>query len=102
FGEGISLIEGGGFLDLRDEVGGHWFAGLVVFRVMLHDLWVRCPVLIELRGELDEVARSLGAAEARILRVGKDSVKSVAEFVEHGGYVVEGEKRGFTGGGLLE
>src|SRR5947208_13318513 len=46
-------------------------------------------VLVDLAGELDEVAGDVGPGEHRIGLVGEEAMQGVAELVEHGGHVVE-------------
>ena len=69
---------------------------------MVEDRRVCRPVLVELRGELDEVARDAGSGEAGIFAVGEHAVQGVAELVEHRGDVVEADQRGLAGGGLRQ
>jgi hypothetical protein len=59
-------------------------------------------VLVELRGELDKVARHLRARQAGILGVGEHAVQRVAELVEHRGHIVEAEQRRLPRRGLGE
>ena len=51
------------------------------------------PVLVKLRGQLDEIARDIGAGDQRIGHVGEEAVQRMAEFVEQRARIVEGEKR---------
>ncbi len=51
------------------------------------------PVLEELRGELDEIARHARPGDQRIGDVGEEAVQRVAELVEEGARVVEAEER---------
>ena len=89
-------------LDLVDQRLRHRLAGLVVLGVVGEHLRVERPVLVELRRELDEVARRVGAGERRILHVREHAVQRVAELVEHRGHVVEAEQRRLAGGRLGE
>src|SRR5438132_3196161 len=57
-------------------------------------------MLVELRRELDEVARR--AAEARIFDRREHRVQRVSEFVKHRRDVAEAEERRLTGGRLCE
>ncbi len=82
--QGIALIKGCGFLDLRREFRRHGRVGLVVAGVMVQDLRVRGPVFIELRRKLDEVAGHGGARQTGILRVGEHSMQSMAKLMKHG------------------
>ncbi len=87
--EDVALVESVGLLDLCGEFGRHRCAGLVVLRVVSEDAGVGGPVLVELRGELDEVARHGGTADQRVFDVREHAVERVTELVEHGAYVVE-------------
>ena len=53
----VALVEGVRLLDLRQQLSRHGCAGLVVLGVMLENRRVGGPMLIELRGKLDKVAR---------------------------------------------
>ena len=64
---------------------------------MIEDRGIHRPVLVELRGKLDEVARRRSPGEARIFRVGEHPVQCVAELVEHRDDVVEADERRLTG-----
>ena len=64
--------------------------------IVLEDRRILRPVLIELRGELDEVARGRSSGEAGVLGVGEHAVQGVSELVEHGANVVGGEQRGLA------
>ncbi len=50
-------------------------------------------MLVELGGKFDKVARHIGARQRRIVLVGEQAVQGMAEFVEHGGDVVEADQR---------
>ncbi len=73
-----------------------------MFRVVGEDRRVGAPVLVELRGELDEVAGYGGSGQRWILRGGEEAVEGVAELVEEGGDVVEGQERGLAFCGLRD
>ena len=55
------------------------------------------PMLEQLRGQLDEVARDVRAGEQRIGDVRQHAVQGVAEFVEQGVRLVEAEQARFAG-----
>ena len=87
FGQHVSLVEGLGLFDLRDQFGGHGRAGLVVLGVVRKHRRIAGPVLVELRWEFDKIARHRCPGEAGILGVGEHAVQRVTELVEHGGHV---------------
>ena len=95
-GERVALVERFGLPDLVDQRLRHRRAGLVVHRVVREHLRVERPVLVELRGKLDEVARDVGARQRRVLLVGEQAVQRVAELVEHRRHVVEADERGLA------
>src|ERR1700734_1605162 len=70
-----------------------------MLRVVGEDCGVGGPVLVELRGEFDEVAGDGRAGEGWVLGVGEEAVEGVAELVEEGDDVIEGEERGLACGG---
>src|SRR5208283_3515452 len=53
-------------------------------------------------GELYEVAGHLRAGKTRIHGVCEHAMQSMAEFVEHGGYIAEADEGGLAGAGLGE
>ena len=67
---------------LVGEVVRHRLAGLAVHRVARQHAGLERPVLVELRRQLDEVARDVRARQAGVRRVGEDAVQRVAELVE--------------------
>ena len=101
-GHVVALVEVAGLLDLVDQRLRHRLAGLVVLGVVGEHLRIGRPVLVELRRELDEVARRVGARQRRVLLVGEHAVQRVAELVEHGDHVVERQQRRLAGGRLGE
>ena len=62
-------------------------------REALQHLGGREPVLVDLRGELDEVARGAGAGLGRVVDVRQQAVQRVPELVEHGLCVVPGDEQ---------
>ena len=54
------------------------------------------PMLVELRGKLDEIARDIGSREQGIGHVGQHAVQGVAEFVEQRARVIEAQQAGFA------
>ena len=88
-----ALIEGARREQPVEQCFRHRLAGAEMARVPLQDLRHLQPVLVELRGQFDEVARHRGAGEQRIRHVGQHPVQSVAELVEQRARVIEGEQR---------
>src|SRR5580698_9778046 len=93
----IALVEVLCPLDLRSELRRHDGAGLIVARVMLEDRRVSGPVLVELRGKLDEISRRRGPGNARVFGVGEHPMQSMAELVEHRDDIVEADERRLPG-----
>ncbi len=98
----VALVEAACLEDLVDQLLRHRFAGLVVLGVVGEDLRVQRPVLVELRRELDEIARGGGAGDRRVLHVREHAMQGVAELMEHGGDVVEADQRRLAIGRLGE
>src|SRR5208283_2622856 len=98
----VAAVEFRRFLDLGNQFSGHGRARLVVLRVVIENCRVECPMLVELRGELYEVAGHLRAGKTRIHGVCEHAMQSMAEFVEHGGYIAEADEGGLAGAGLGE
>ena len=99
---GEALIEGACRQQPVEQRLRHRLAGTRVTRVLLQDLRHFQPMLVELRGQFDEIARHRGAGEQRIGHVGQHSVQRVAKFVEQGARVVEGQQRRLARCGLGE
>ena len=57
FGHIVALVEGLGFSDPRGQFFRHGSARFVVFGIVIENRRIDGPVLIELRGKFDEVAR---------------------------------------------
>ena len=64
-----AFVEGRRLADLRHQVRRHRRAGLVMLCVVREDARLERPVLVELRGELDEVARRVRPRHVRILHL---------------------------------
>ena len=60
--------------------------------VTAQNVGLRQPVLVELRGQLDEIRRDAGAREQRIGHVREKAVQGVAEFVEQRARIVEAQE----------
>ena len=54
------------------------------------------PMLVELRGKFDEVARDVGPRQQRIGHVGEHAVQRMAEFVEQRARLVEAQQARFA------
>ena len=102
FGVDESLAIGLGSGNLGDEFVGDALTGLVMLGIGFHDLRVAAPVFHYLRGELNEIARNIGASQRGIVAFAEESVEGVAEFVEEGFALVEIEQGGFVGCGFGE
>ena len=102
FGGEEALIEGARGDQPVHQRLRHRLAGLVVAREALEDLRPVEPVLVELRGQLDEILQHAGAGDHRIGHVGQQPVQAVAELVEQRAGVVEGEQRRLARGALVE
>ena len=79
---------------------GHRLAGPVMEREAPQDVGLLEPVFVELRGQLDEIGRDVGAGDLRIGHRGEQAVQRVAELVEQGAGVVEAQQRRLAVGGL--
>ena len=99
-GEVVALVEVFAATNGVREVRGHKFASDVVFGVVAEDVGVRGPILVELRGELDEVARDGGAGQAGVVGGREQTMQCVAELVEEGDDLVEGKEGGAACDGL--
>ena len=98
----IALIEGAGGEDLLHQLLRDGLSRFVVHRIVREDLGIGRPVLVELRRELDEIARDVGALQSRISLRREHAVKRVTELVEHRRHVVEADQRWLPGRGLGE
>ena len=77
-------------------------AGLVVAGELPQHLRLLLPVLVELRGQFDEIGEHAGAGQRGIGHVRQHAVQAVAEFVEQGAGVVRRQQRGLAVGALGE
>ena len=89
FHRGEALVEGARGQQPVEQRFRHRLAGGGVARVFLQNLRHLQPMLIELRRQLDEIARHRSAGEQRIGHVRQQAVQRVAEFVEQRARVVE-------------
>ncbi len=88
-----ALVEAAGLEHLVQKILRDRLAGLVVARVARKHLGILVPVFLELRGELDVVARDCGAGERGIAHLREQPVYAVADFMEHRGHLVEAHQR---------
>ena len=87
-----ALVEAPRADELVEQRLGHRLAGLVMDREAAKHLRLLEPVLVELRGKLDEVARDASSGQDRIGHVRQHPVQRVAEFVEQGARIVEAQE----------
>ncbi len=97
-----ALVEFRGIVDFLLQLHRHRLASLVMQGKPAQDLGRRQPVFIELRRELDEVGRRIGAGLRRVIAVRAERMDGVAELVEQGRRVVPRNQQGLTGFGLEE
>ena len=97
FGDIEALAEGPGLVDLVDQDLRQRLAGLIVQGKAVQHLRRGQPVLVHLAGELHIVAEHPRARERRVGDVRVQAVQGVAEFVEHGLGVVEGDQQRLAG-----
>lgn len=69
-------------------------------RKVRENVRVARPVFVDLRRELHEITRRVGAGERRVALAGEKTVQRMAKFVEQRDNVIPGNKRRLTGGGL--
>ena len=74
---------------------GHRLAGSMMGGEAAQDFRPLEPMLVELRGKLDEIARDIGARDQRISHVRQHPVQRVAEFVKQRARVVEAQQAVF-------
>ena len=86
------LVERGGCLQLVDELLRHRLARLVMLGVVGEHLGPQHPHLVDLAGELDEVAEHVGSGELRVGHLREQAVKGVPELVEERVDLVVGEQ----------
>lgn len=99
FDRAEALAEALGGLHLGHELLRHRLAGLVVAGVVGQDLGPDRPHLVDLRGVFDEVARDGGPGEEGVVDVREQAVQGMAELVEEGVDLVEGQQRRLAGTG---
>src|ERR671919_2516110 len=75
----IELFRGNDFIEQRLR---NWFAGLVMFRVVLEHFRPGRPHLVYLRRIFDKIARHARSAEPRIFYIRKHSVKRVTKLMK--------------------
>ena len=92
-----SLIGVAARAQLRQEILRDRLPGLVMQREAAQNLRLLEPVLIELRGKLDEVAADIGARDHRVGDVGQQAVQGVAELMEQRSGIVEDRSVGSPG-----
>ncbi len=87
-----SLIEIARGENARQHVLRQGFARLGMERETAQHAGLQQPVLIKLRGKLDEIARDIRARDARIGDVGQHAMQRMAELVEQCVRVVEADQ----------
>ena len=100
-GGGIALTEGALAAQLLGEVGGHGLAGVHVARIGGHHLRVKRPLLVDLAGELDDVAGHGRSGCRGVAGLGEQGMQSMAELMEARNDLIPGQQ-GRTGGRLLD
>ena len=100
-GGGVALAEGALAAQLLGEVGGHGLAGVHVARVGGQHLGVKRPLLVDLAGELDDVAGHGRSGGRGVAGLGEQGVQSVPELVEARDDLVP-RQQDRAGGGLLD
>ena len=93
FDRGEALVEGARGEHLLQHRFRHGLAGLGMDGEPAQHLGLLEPVLVELRGQLYEIGGDAGAGEQRIGDVRQQAVEGMAELMEEGAGVVEGEQR---------
>ena len=93
FHRGETLIEITCCREAFTQFRRHRRAGLCMHREAFEDFGHFEPVLVELRGQFDEIARDIGARERGVGDVRQKPVQGVAKFVEQGARIIEGQKR---------
>ena len=100
-GGGVALTEGALAAQLLGELGGHGLPGIHVARIGGQHLGVKRPLLVELAGELDDVAGHGRSGGRRVAGLGEQGVQSVPELVEARDDLVP-RQQDRAGGGLLD
>src|SRR4030095_8930387 len=89
----IELFRGNDFIE---QLLRNWFAGLVMFRVILEHFRPGRPHLVHLRRILDKVARHTRSAEPRIFYGRKHSMERVTELMKRSAHFVMSKQRWLT------
>ena len=79
--------------DPLHEFVGHRATGLVMMGKSTKEFGTERKILHELRRELHEIPENVGAAECRIVRIGKNAVQRVSKLVQERFQLVESEQR---------
>ena len=82
-----------GINDLRDQLGRHLLARLVMYCPQIEVLLLGSPILQQLRRQLNEITIDARTGQRRILTLAQHTVQRVAELVQEGGKFVEGQQR---------
>ena len=77
---------------IRDDL-----PGLIMSGVKLKGLWLECPVLIELGRKLHEIPCHTCPADILVMALAQQAMQGMSELVEHGGGLIECQKRRLTG-----
>ena len=99
---GVAGAELRGLHKFLDELVGEFLTGLIVAGEGVEKLALGEVVLVELRGEFDEVAVDGGTRKRSVLALRQQSVEGVAEFMEESLDLIGCEQRGGVGRGLGE
>ncbi len=85
-----------------DQRLGHRLTRAVMQGEAAQNLLLLQPMLVELRGKFDEIARDIGAGQQRIGHIRQQPVQRMAEFVKERARIVEAQEAGFALGRLHE
>ena len=99
---GKALVEFSRGEEALQQIVRQRLAGLVVPGELPQHLRLLLPVLVELRGQFDEIGEHGGARQRGIGHVGQHAVQAVAELVEQGPRVVRRQQRRLAVGALGE
>ncbi len=86
-----ALIESACGDNLRDEGGRNHLSGLIMECVCREHFWLKSPILVNLRRKFHKIAGDRCAADALVVALCEQSVKRVAELVEHRAHLVNRE-----------
>ena len=89
----FAAAESLGALHLLEQVFGDRRAGFVVPREQIERLPLPAPVLHDLRRQLDEVPRDVGARQAAHFHAAQQMMQQVSELVEDGLHFAMGQQR---------